>query len=281
LIQWYRQTIEETGRSGVLWLLIAFVITFAATRTITRLIRTSSSKQRMPGEKPGLIKDIHIGGVHVHHQVWGILMVLLAGLLEFAYTPGTPWLEILAAVFGVGAALTLDEFALWVHLDDVYWSKEGRKSVDAVIVAATLCAVLLLGTAPFGVDESTRQDGLGALAVWIAINLVLSVIALLKGKLATGLIGVFAPFVSLVGAIRLAKPGSPWARWRYAKRPRKLARAEGRFGERYQLRWDRIRDAIGGFAPVLASAGPGAADEGHDALDADATVGKRGRPPGP
>ena len=68
-------------------------------------------------------------------------------------------MEVLGATFGVGAALTLDEFALWVHLDDVYWSKEGRKSIDAIVVAACIGAVLLIGTAPFGVDENVSREG--------------------------------------------------------------------------------------------------------------------------
>ena len=98
--------------------------------------------------------------MHIHHQVWGILLILVAAVLEFAYQPDTPWLEVLGAVFGIGAALTLDEFALWVHLDDVYWSEEGRKSIDAIVVAACIGAVLLIGTAPFGVNDTVSQEGL-------------------------------------------------------------------------------------------------------------------------
>jgi hypothetical protein len=244
VVEWYRETIEETGRSGVLWMLIAFVVTFAATRFVTRRIRARPA----PGDsdEPGLIGDIHIGGVHVHHQVWGILLILTSALLEFAYQPDTPWLEVLGALFGVGAALTLDEFALWLHLDDVYWSEEGRKSIDAVVIAACLGGVLLLGTAPFGVDDNVSGDGLAAAATTVAFAIALSMVALLKGKTLSGIVGLFLPFISLIAAIRLAKPESPWARWRYRSRPRKMERSERRFGAERQQRLDRLRDLVGG-----------------------------------
>ena len=119
----------------------------------------------------GLVKDIHVGGVHMHHQVLGIFLVLVSALLEFAYQPGTPGMEILGGAFGVGAALTLDEFALWLHLDDVYWSKEGQKSIDAVVLGACLCAVLLIGTTPFGVDDtSASHQTLATLAATVLVQ---------------------------------------------------------------------------------------------------------------
>jgi hypothetical protein len=243
VIEWYREAILETGRSGVLWMLIAFVVTFAITRWVTRRIR---SRQAPEDDEPGLIGDIHIGGVHVHHQVWGILLILVAAVLEFAYQPDSPWLEVLGATFGVGAALTLDEFALWLHLDDVYWSTEGRKSIDAVVIAACIGGVLLIGTAPFGVDDTVSQQGLTAAAITVAFNIFWALVCVLKGKIAFGLIGLFFPVVSIVGALRLAKPDSPWARRRYARRPKKMARAQRRYGVERQQRLDRMRDLIGG-----------------------------------
>jgi hypothetical protein len=248
VITWYRETIEETGRSGVLWMLIAFVITFAITRLITRHIRSQSADGDAEAgpEENGLVGDIHIGGVHIHHQVWGILLILVSAVLEFAYQPDTPWVEVLGALFGVGAALTLDEFALWVHLDDVYWSEEGRKSIDAIVVAACIGAVLLIGTAPFGVDDNVSQEGLASVAITVLITIALAFIAVLKGKLAFGLIGLFFTPFALIGAIRLAKPDSPWARRRYRNRPNKLAKSQQRYGERRQARIDRLRDLLGG-----------------------------------
>jgi hypothetical protein len=241
--EWYRETILETGRSGVLWMLIAFVITFAITRLVTRHIRSRPADEEEGG---GVVSDIHIGGVHVHHQVWGILMILVSAVLEFSYQPDSPWLEVLAAVFGVGAALTLDEFALWLHLDDVYWSEEGRKSIDAVVIAACIGAVLVLGTAPFGVDDNVSGGGLTGAAIAVVIVVALTMVALAKGKLASGLVGLFVPVVSLVAAVRLAKPDSPWARRLYRTGSRRMQRSRRRFGEKRQERLDRLRDLVGG-----------------------------------
>ena len=174
--------------------------------------------------------------MHIHHQVWGILLILVAAVLEFAYQPDTPWVEVLGAMFGVGAALTLDEFALWVHLDDVYWSEEGRKSIDAIVVATCIGAVLLIGTAPFGVDDNVSQEGLASVAITVLITIGLALVAVLKGKLAFGLIGLFFSPFAIFGAIRLAKPDSPWARRRYRTRPKKMAKSLRRYGERRQAR---------------------------------------------
>ncbi|HVH00454.1 MAG TPA: hypothetical protein VM844_06785, partial [Miltoncostaeaceae bacterium] len=159
-----------------------------------------------------------------------------------------PWLEVLGAVFGIGAALTLDEFALWVHVDDVYWSQEGRKSIDAVIVAACIGGALVIGTAPFGVDDTVPQEGLVGLSITVLVTVAFALVTVVKGKLAFGLLGLFVPVFSIVGAIRLAKPDSPWSKWRYTTRPKKLARSQRRYGERRQQRIDRIRDLLGGSA---------------------------------
>ena len=132
-MDWYQDSFVATGRSAALWALLGFLITFAVTRGITRRIRAKKAEPPKDSGGGGF-SDIYIGGVHIHHQVWGILLVLVAGLLEFRFSPDAPWREVLAALFGVGAALTLDEFALWFHLDDVYWGEEGRKSIDAILI---------------------------------------------------------------------------------------------------------------------------------------------------
>jgi hypothetical protein len=239
--------VTDAARRPVLWMLLAFVVTFLVTRGITRHIRARSAEPREDESGRSLIGDITIGGVHVHHQVWGILLVLVSALMQFAYEPDAPWAEILGALFGIGAALTLDEFALWLHLDDVYWSKEGRKSIDAVLLGASICALLLIGTSPFGVEgvESEDVTGYVTLAVVLAVDFAAAVVAFMKGKLILGAIGLFVPFVAWVAAIRLARPGSPWARRRYRERPRKLARAIARF-ERHDARMERLRDLLGG-----------------------------------
>ena len=245
---WYQRVLVETGRAPAVWMLLGFLVTFLVTRGITRRIHAQAAQGDKEEQEPAAhrrgLSDIYIGGVHIHHQVWGILLVLVTGLLEFRYTPGAPWAEVLAALFGAGAALTLDEFALWFNLHDVYWTKSGRKSIDAVLIAGALGAVLLMQASPLG-----RASGSSALAITlylltVAFNLAVAVICIIKGKLATGLIGIVIPVMAAVGAIRLAKPSSLWARRRYSGA--KLSRAEHRFGAAYQLRRDRVRDLLGG-----------------------------------
>src|SRR5215472_19304588 len=124
---------------------LGFLVTYSLTRWITRRIRARSAGQQAQ-QGDSAIKDVYIGGVHIHHQVWGMLLVLVTGLLEFRFRPGSPWQEVLAALFGAGAALMLDEFALSLYLKDVYWTREGRKSIDAVMVASAIGLALLLGT---------------------------------------------------------------------------------------------------------------------------------------
>lgn len=162
----------------------------------------------------------------MHHEVYGIMAMLVSGAIEFAYRPQTPGAQILGALFGAGAALTLDEFALWLHLEDVYWAREGRKSVDAVFVAAAAGLFLLISGNPFSNPggESHLVFGLA-----LGVNLLLCLGAILKGKTTCGIVGLFVPFVALVGCLRLAKPHSPWARWRYRPHSRSARRALRRY----------------------------------------------------
>ncbi len=235
VINLYQDTVEQFGRGPLFWMLVAILITFGATRIATRRIRAGA----------GGLKNWHIGGVHVHHQVFGVIAILVSGCLEFAYRPGAPARNILGALFGIGVSLTLDEFALWLHLDDVYWAPEGRKSIDAVFVAVLITGLLLIGVTPF--DVFGQHTGLlASFEVGVLINLSLSIITLLKGKPIAGIAGLLLPFVALVGAIRLAKPASQWARWRYPQGSKKRNRATRRFDHPYQARWNRVRDLIGG-----------------------------------
>jgi hypothetical protein len=239
---WYQTYLVETGRSAALWLLIGFLVTYGLTRRITLRIRARSATGAQDGDSP--VKDVYIGGVHIHHQVWGILLVLATGLLEFRFRPDSPWQEVLAAVFGGGAALALDEFALWLHVKDVYWSAEGRKSIDAVMVASIVGLALLVGTSPIGVASGTVEtQGLAIASIAVIVHITYTIICLLKGKLATGLIGLPVPFVALAGAIRLAQPLSFWARRFYAEP--KMVKAQARF-ERHEVRRERMRDLVSG-----------------------------------
>ena len=119
---------EDTQRAGLI-ALAAMLLSFAFIRFSTRMIRAEVSW--WPG-------NVTPGGLHIHHLVFGIVLMMLAGFLAFAIQPSSPWIEILAGLFGIGVGLTLDEFALWLYLEDVYWSEEGRRSIDAIIVALIL-----------------------------------------------------------------------------------------------------------------------------------------------
>jgi hypothetical protein len=231
----YRSTIEQAGRTPLFWMLVAMLVTFVSTRLITRRIRAGGAG----------LKNWTIGGVHVHHQVFGVIAMLVSGVLEFDYRPGTAGSSALAAIFGMGASLTLDEFALWLYLDDVYWTSEGRKSIDAVFVAILITGLLLVGFTPLDLS-GLHHELLAYLAAGLLFNLVMTVTCLLKGKPIAGLIGLLVPSVALVCAIRLAKPASQWAAWRYPAASGKRARAARRFGAAYEARWNRVRDVVGG-----------------------------------
>jgi len=210
---------------------VAFVASFGFIRTSTHLIRAQVSWW------PGNVETK--GGTHVHHLVWGILLLMSAGYLGVTLEPGSPWAEMLAVAFGIGMGLTLDEFALWLNLEDVYWSPKGRQSIDAVILAACLLAVALFGLqfwidlyeaflvlAGAGGERLVGGESALVLAPAQALGVVMAGAALLKGKLFTGIVGMFVPVVGLVGGVRLAKPDSRWAR-RYDAD--KLGRSKRRF----------------------------------------------------
>lgn len=184
--------------------------------------------------------------------VWGIVLLLVAGFLDFATDPVSPWNEVLAVLFGVGAGLTLDEFALWIYLRDVYWAEEGRASFDAVVVAAALGGLVVLWLAPFDLPRNTSS--VTTLFIAVTLDVALSAAAILKGKPMLGLIGVFIALASLIGLVRLAAPRSFWARRLYGAEGPKLARAEARWA-RITTRRRRIANAIAG-APELDAAHP-------------------------
>jgi hypothetical protein len=202
-------------------------------------IRTSARLMRSPKVSwwPGSVQTE--GGLHVHHLVFGIVLLLSMGF-ALALQPPSPWTELFAAGFGIGAGLTLDEYALWLHLEDVYWAEEGRRSVDAVVIAALIGGLLVMGFVPFSTDA-----GAPTIVISVLVTLAVSIIAVMKGKVVMGVAGMLVPIVGLVGAIRLAKPGSPWARRRYPPGSRKLARADERY-ERHTRRYQRFQDRLAG-----------------------------------
>jgi hypothetical protein len=231
-------------------LLAAFLLSFLFIRTSARLIRSP----KVPWW-PGSVTTS--GGLHLHHLVWGIVLMMLCGFLEFATAPASPWNEVLAGGFGVGAGLTLDEFALWVYLRDVYWTNEGRSSLDAVVVAATIGALIVLGVAPF--DLPHDGSSVSSLAASVLLSVVLACLAILKGKPFLGLIGLFIPVFSFVGVCRLAAPDSPWARRFYPGDERKLERSRERYARvRSRRRW--LGNALAGAPDAAPAAGDGSAE---------------------
>lgn len=214
----YQEGIVDAGKEAELFVLLAFLLSFGFIRTSAHMIRAQVSW--WPG-------NVEVGGTHVHHLVWGILLLLSVGYVGVALDPASPWREIVAVLFGVGAGLTLDEFALWLNLKDVYWSEQGRRSIDAVIVAAALGALVVLGFRVW-IDVAEEAETLARLAVAGAgvVGIALALVNALKGKIFTAIATLFVPVVGLVGALRLARPGSLWARIYGEQR---LERSQDRF----------------------------------------------------
>jgi hypothetical protein len=229
--------VHSPGRSTAFLVLVAFVVSFLAIRTSARLTRSVSW---WPG---GVVTD---SGTHLHHLVWGICLMLGSGFLAFAVPSDPPWWHITAIVFGIGAGLTMDELALWVRLEDVYWSEQGRSSFDAVVLATAFAALVVIGTEPFGLDDPGSIEMTGAA---VAIALAVAIACFLKGKLFAGVVSLFAPVFGIPSAVRLAKPRSPWARRFYVgPRASRLDRAHMRFDpERRDARLGRrVGDLIAG-----------------------------------
>ncbi len=224
---WFTEHIVQAGRLPLFCFFVAFLVGFGFIRVSVRLIR--AQVRWWPG-------NVSRGTTHVHHMVFGVIFMVIAGVAGIAAPlHSANWRAGSAVLFGVGTALVLDEFALILHLRDVYWTSAGRVSIDAVFIAAGLTALLLLGITPAGIREvggylsvPGSAEAFIGLAVSLLLLIALAMITLLKGKIWTGLFGVFLPLLFLVGAIRLARPQSPWARWRYQAKPRKLARASSR-----------------------------------------------------
>ncbi len=224
------------GRGAAFLVLLAFLVSFLFIRTSARMNRAEVLWW------PGSVETS--SGLHLHHLVWGISLMLAAGFAAFALsTPVSPWFQVAAIGFGIGAGLTFDEFALWVNLEDVYWAQEGRESLDAVVMVFAFMALVVLGGTPFGLDEATSILGTAIVA---GQALVLSSITFMKGRIGLGALSVFVPLLGFWGVLRLGKPKSPWGRRFYSED--KVARADRRFPP--DSRANRFREsffnAIGG-----------------------------------
>lgn len=223
-MKWLEHDIIAHGRLPLLCFLLGFVAGFLLIRLSVRMIR--AQVKWWPG-------NITPGGRHIHHVVFGIVLMLVSGIALIAvFEDGTRETgAVLAALFGVGSALVLDEFALVFYLQDVYWSEQGRTSVDAVFVAIAGTGLLLLGFHPLellNITDIRRDPNPAARVGYVGLalaHLCLCAVVVLKGKIWTGLIGLFFVPILLVGALRLSRPGAPWARWRYTGRPKRMERA--------------------------------------------------------
>jgi hypothetical protein len=137
----YRRHFHDARRERALLSAVGFTTAFATARAITHSIRAGI----------GPFQNVSAGGTHIHHSTFGIFGLLGLG---YAWTyrwgigpePGKRWpSRVTAALYGVASALTLDEFALWLDLEDDYWNKEGRKSIDAVVIFAGLLTIGIAG----------------------------------------------------------------------------------------------------------------------------------------
>lgn len=225
--RWLEDDVIAHGRLPLLCFLLGFILGFVVIRISVRLIR--AQVRWWPG-------NVKAGDTHIHHVVFGVITVLLSGIGLIATAEDSTQVtsSVLATLFGIGAALVLDEFALIFYLRDVYWSEQGRTSVDAVFVAVAVTGLLLLGVQPdtfLDYDDFRQSRGLWVrtgLAISLLFNLLLAAVVIAKGKIWTGLFGMFFAPLLLVGAIRLSRPGAPWARWRYGNRPKTMNRAVAR-----------------------------------------------------
>ena len=202
----YQRGIEAPGKEQHFLVLVAFALSFGFIRTSAHLIRAQVRWW------PGNVETK--GGTHIHHLVWGILLLLVTGYVGVAVAPDSPWRELSAIGFGIGMGLTLDEFALWLNLEDVYWLQKGRQSIDAVIVTASLLSLTLLGLG-FWIDVyqallvAVGIDRVASAAVLIPLQ-VLGVLAAIvcfkRGRRWAALVGVFLPLVAFVGAALPKRP---------------------------------------------------------------------------
>ncbi|MFD7443467.1 hypothetical protein [Streptomyces sp. NPDC059909] len=247
---WFYRNIVEPGKLPLLIALASFVLTFLITRMVTRLIRAGK----------GPFGNVKSGGLHIHHVVPGVVLTVIGGFGAVASAEHTgPGAIVFAVIFGIGAGLVLDEFALILHLDDVYWTEAGRKSVEAVVLTTALLLLILGGFAPLGVNDLTEdeRDDRRVFLLTLAVNFGFVLITLFKGKFRMAVIGTLVPFIAIIGAIRLARPASPWARRVYRRRPRSRARAILR-AFRHDKRWTgpgrKFQDLIGGAPDRLPAA---------------------------
>jgi hypothetical protein len=125
----YREELGPKERS-LLWAWLSFTITFAIVRTITYSIKHGV----------GPFGNVSVGGAHLHHYMWGILLLAIVGAIAVRGEDATRRHPLVATAYGVGVALIVDEYALLLNLQDVYWAKQGKLSIDIAIGLVALGA---------------------------------------------------------------------------------------------------------------------------------------------
>lgn len=245
-------TMVDTERVPPLLALAALVVTFLVTRGITRMIRAGR----------GPFRNVDPGGMHIHHVVPGVVLMVIGGFGAVFVEGGVVAESVVAVVFGMGTGLVLDEFALIVHLHDVYWTEQGRASVEVTVLTVVVVGMVLIGSSPFDVDDrgGPQEQGMLLWSVNLVVGSLIAVVSFAKGKFRMGVLGVVIPLVGAVGAIRLARPQSPWAHRFYTRRPHKLARATRR-AARHDARWSSLRTR---FENVIAGAPSQPRQQGRD-----------------
>jgi hypothetical protein len=258
--------LEQHHEQAVFLVLVGFIGSFAFIRMSTRIIRSESVSWW-----PGNIESD--SGVHVHHLVFGIVTMMAAGTLGFVADSRSPFTEICALLFGIGVGLTIDEFALWVHLEDVYWAKEGRSSIDATVIAASLMLLIVLGASPVAIESGSTEALLTSILLAILVFACVA-ICFAKGRILHGTLGLFVAPIAIYGAARIGKPKSAYARYRYGeRRPKKQAKSAARFPP--NRRTDRFKEAFRDI--VGGKPSEGLAAVGDEALAATREAGEEVR----
>ena len=238
--RWWHRDVLAAGKLPLMVCFLAFVVTFVLTRTITRSIRAGRGPFR---------DQVTSSGVHVHHSIPGLVLLIVGAFTSVGAPRPGAWPTVAAVLIGAGVSLVLDEFALLLHLDDVYWTNEGRVSVDLVSLTAASLGLVLVGVSPVGVDEVNTAELTLRLSgsAFLLLHFALATGCVLKGKYRLALFGIFLLPVALVGALRLARPASRWARRRYS--PARMASATARakrFDRRYGPAGRSFENLVGG-----------------------------------
>ena len=170
----YDRAIVDTGRQAEFLFFVSFLVTFGFIRTSAHMIRAQVSW--WPG-------NVEVGGTHIHHLVWGICLLLIWATWASRSRRPRPGTRSSRCCSGSAPGLTLDEFALWLNLKDVYWSQQGRRSIDAVIIAATITGMVLVGfTAWLDVATEVEDAVFAVVGAFGVLAILFALVNLAKEK---------------------------------------------------------------------------------------------------